>query len=60
MINVSFFNIKFLNKKNFVVIVFVILSIYMYLFFFNEGLCIELYKNVKILNVKICGFFKLS
>lgn len=54
------FLIKFLNKKNFVVIVFVILSIYMYLFFFNEGLCIELYKNVKILNVKICGFFKLS
>lgn len=54
------FLIKFLNKKNFVVIVFVILSIYKYLFFFNEGLCIELYKNVKILNVKICGFFKLS
>lgn len=54
------FLIKFLNKKNFVVIVFVILSIYMYLFFFNEGLCIELYKNVNILNVKICGFFKLS
>lgn len=54
------FLIKFLNKKNFVVIVFVILSIYMYLFFYNEGLCIELYKNVKILNVKICGFLKLS
>lgn len=59
MINVSFL-IKSLNKKNLAVTVLAILSIHMYLPSFNEGLCIELYKNAKISNAKICGFFKLS